>query len=692
MSREAFVIAVWVVSLVFLGRVRADCPPAVPTGVTATDLTDCDLHFQISWDPVPDATCYEVWFNTANNPATATLVGTPCISSFDSVLECYHEFSAVDCDGGTFYYWVVATSGCGSSGFSAPAVAVHQGDPLLLENFCSFPGFPEEPPPETYREWYNVSSFTWSEVARQTWEGSPALKWTDPGWSNGIYTVFHNAFPATGLYRLQAKVHVVENSQPGGLMAVQLGVLPGAAWPDPNVQWFCSIHADYEGLTAGNDNAQGPQILQTAIFEGQAGQDLLVALSSDVTSGNWNGNSTTWGDTYVLIDDIQLVSGVVEHCIEVPKVSVAGPLLVGSRTVRVSQVAVLASRVAVYVNNVLKGELNVAGSGGGTVIVPLSEPLASGDVVHAVQQSATGPEGCSAHQVVASGTGPNPTAGLRMTLALRETGTQAPVGGDGGFSGTIEWIGASTILSGGRPWGKLIQPSGQWQTLTFNPVTDPVLPGPSGDGIMQCGLTGKGVLEGLIVVPATSDSGPYVLYIDNVSNGTTLITDFEGYLPGTEDVLFRRPSFLGVHLLTAPNVSVISAARGDASAKSLHLSWQFEDVASRWLRLTTYSLNGYPSPYFPNPTIRCTQPTSFRILLLPRASGDLDADADIDTNDFDWFEDCVTGPAVPYAGNMPAACWLVPDGSGILPVDYDRDGDVDADDFGEFQVQINGPG
>jgi len=82
--------------------------PAAPGPVAASDGTFTD-KVQITWDPVANASSYELWRNTTNDPATAVLKSTP-ISTF------YHDTDAVA--GTIYYYWVKAKSASGTSVFS----------------------------------------------------------------------------------------------------------------------------------------------------------------------------------------------------------------------------------------------------------------------------------------------------------------------------------------------------------------------------------------------------------------------------------------------------------------------------------------------------------------------------------------------------------------------------------------------
>ena len=108
---------------------------------------------------------------------------------------------------------------------------------------------------------------------------------------------------------------------------------------------------------------------------------------------------------------------------------------------------------------------------------------------------------------------PNPTIGtnqvvqfdmytdkpLYVGIGFRETSTTAPIGADGGTSGTIEWIGGTTDNTVTPPLGHLV-PAGQWTTLSFFLPYEPVR-GFTGNGVLETS-TGKGVLEHLEFVPA----------------------------------------------------------------------------------------------------------------------------------------------------------------------------------------------
>ncbi len=101
---------------------------------------------------------------------------------------------------------------------------------------------------------------------------------------------------------------------------------------------------------------------------------------------------------------------------------------------------------------------------------------------------------------------------LRVAVGVRETNVDVPIGEDGGFVGDIEWIGAAEEFLG-APLGKRIHVlPGEWQTMIFDPASDPIL-GFTGDGTLYT-ETNKGTLEHLAF---TSEGyANCTVYVDDV--------------------------------------------------------------------------------------------------------------------------------------------------------------------------------
>ncbi len=85
-------------------------PPA-PTGVTASKGLFAD-RVRVTWAAAPDASAYEVWRHTANQPAAAVKLGP------DLAAAPFDDRSAVP--GIPYFYWIKARNTVGASPFSTP--------------------------------------------------------------------------------------------------------------------------------------------------------------------------------------------------------------------------------------------------------------------------------------------------------------------------------------------------------------------------------------------------------------------------------------------------------------------------------------------------------------------------------------------------------------------------------------------
>ncbi|MGV3771269.1 MAG: PEP-CTERM sorting domain-containing protein [Verrucomicrobiales bacterium] len=101
---------------------------------------------------------------------------------------------------------------------------------------------------------------------------------------------------------------------------------------------------------------------------------------------------------------------------------------------------------------------------------------------------------------------------VKLALGVRETGTSAEIGANGGAAGTIEWVGV-TGVSEGAPLPIRTILANQWTTVYFN-VDGELSAGFTGNGSVSS-ATGKGVLEHLALVPLAGHSGEYNIYLDN---------------------------------------------------------------------------------------------------------------------------------------------------------------------------------
>jgi uncharacterized lipoprotein YddW (UPF0748 family) len=167
-----------------------------------------------------------------------------------------------------------------------------------------------------YGVWYDTTDNTFGTPTAASLGGAPAMRIDDGGFVNGVYAIYAGAVPASGTYKLQVTMQVVETTATttNGVDAYRVGVAVGAqavhrATATPLAG--TAISGAYAGLTDGEDTAVGPQVVTTGDFTAAAGDDVLIAFGTDVSTGAWNQASQTWNGTYVLVGAIELVPVVV---------------------------------------------------------------------------------------------------------------------------------------------------------------------------------------------------------------------------------------------------------------------------------------------------------------------------------------------------------------------------------------------
>jgi hypothetical protein len=198
------------------------------------------------------------------------------------------------------------------------------------------------------------------------------------------------------------------------------------------------------------------------------------------------------------------------------------------------------------------------------------------------------------------------TAGeLRFSLGVRETNpTGVAIGGNGGSTGTIEWVGRPN--DGTDLDVALVSADNAWHQVTFDLNAGPFR-GFTGDHVLSS-TTGFGVLEHLRIANTTDGYRHYKVFIDDVVNTVngipTLLTNFDSSAVGAE-VLFQDPRFSGstsANLLTTPNTNGVTDTVAFSGTNSYQLEFEFVDDApagvsgtGRWARITTASAASLPN-------------------------------------------------------------------------------------------------
>jgi len=178
-----------------------------------------------------------------------------------------------------------------------------------------------------------------------------------------------------------------------------------------------------------------------------------------------------------------------------------------------------------------------------------------------------------------------------LSIGIRETGGIGPAFSNAGTSGGIEWVNRD---------GQVLTADGTWQLFTFTPATDTLTPfaGTTADGVLDTDWVS---LEHIRILNSDGVTSPIRLWIDNISNTDstgTATEGFESFAPGSE-VMFQEPSFSGSTAanLLAGSSALVSGSDAFAGQYSNELNFQFvDDVATRWVRLTTFGTASLLNP------------------------------------------------------------------------------------------------
>jgi hypothetical protein len=173
---------------------------------------------------------------------------------------------------------------------------------------------------------------------------------------------------------------------------------------------------------------------------------------------------------------------------------------------------------------------------------------------------------------------------IAVSIGVRETGSMAALGQDGGTDGGIEWVDRDA---------NVISLDGSWQQVSFN-LSNAQLLAFAGITANSMWDGTRGVLDHLRLRNTDGLTGPLRLYIDDLTltgPGQPNFTDgWEGPALGAEHI-FRDPGFSGSTManLLGTGSSAVSAAMARTGAQSYEMNLQFVDNdPTRWARVQTW--------------------------------------------------------------------------------------------------------
>jgi hypothetical protein len=202
---------------------------------------------------------------------------------------------------------------------------------------------------------------------------------------------------------------------------------------------------------------------------------------------------------------------------------------------------------------------------------------------------------------------------MAVSIAVRETGTNAPLGADGGTNGGIEFVDRDLAN---------VALDGTWQQVSFNfpAATLLAFAGTTANSMFD---TQRGALEMIRLRNTLGITDPVRIFIDDLRisyDVQSALFDFEAQALGSQHV-FRDPGFSGSTFsnLLPGSTTAVSNAAAHTGGQSLQLDFQFVDAdPSRWIRVTTFN-----TPSGPNPAVDFRGTLSFWMMgtVIPAPSG-----------------------------------------------------------------------
>lgn len=172
---------------------------------------------------------------------------------------------------------------------------------------------------------------------------------------------------------------------------------------------------------------------------------------------------------------------------------------------------------------------------------------------------------------------------LTFSLGVRETGSTAAIGDDGGTGGSIEWVDLDLHV---------VPLNDAWQKVTIDLASPQSVTGFTGDGALD---GAAGTIEHIRILNSDGITKPVRLWFDELiyteATGNPVNLGWDGLTLGSE-YRFQEPSFSGS---TSGNVnggssSAVTDTMAFAGEQSYLAEFQFvDDDPTRWIRYTTFS-------------------------------------------------------------------------------------------------------
>lgn len=186
-----------------------------------------------------------------------------------------------------------------------------------------------------------LASSTWYDITNDTFgtpsDGGGFLSVTDGGFTNGVYAIYDGVVPAAGSFKVTADI-AINSTATSGLTLYQIGAVVNGVHRGANPSDLAILVDAAAGTGVGNlattaGVAVPSTLVETTVFTAGAGDNILIALGTNLEGPNFDANSSFWNGTTISVDNITLVE--VPEPASLILFGLAGLAIVASTRVRV---------------------------------------------------------------------------------------------------------------------------------------------------------------------------------------------------------------------------------------------------------------------------------------------------------------------------------------------------------------------
>ncbi len=158
-------------------------------------------------------------------------------------------------------------------------------------------------------------SSTWYDITNDAFgtpsDGGGFLSVADGGFTNGVYAIYSGIVPAAGTYKVTADI-AINSTATSGITLYQIGAVVNGVHRGLNPSDLAVLVDAAAGTGIGSlattaGVAVPSTLVETSTFTAGAGDNVLIALGTNLEGPDYDANSGFWNSSTISVDNITLV-------------------------------------------------------------------------------------------------------------------------------------------------------------------------------------------------------------------------------------------------------------------------------------------------------------------------------------------------------------------------------------------------